>query len=208
MTRCPNCDTATIPVAYGYPSFEMFEDARSGTIALGGCVIGSDDPKRCCPSCKAAVWSHGVFSTGHGLRVRLGLRADRFEASLPDEGPLWVCDAEGTVVTIDRADVELVALVSAVELFDDGTRLARWLRHRGLSSTGEVVGPIDRIIVEADGSLRVSSGDESLTVHDGRHRLVIHLLRDIIRVRRLNTVSDLVAWLEDLGLEIGTTVRA
>jgi hypothetical protein len=57
MTRtahiCPKCGLGkVIPVAYGLPSLEMFELAKRGEIALGGCIVGGEDPRLECVACK------------------------------------------------------------------------------------------------------------------------------------------------------------
>ena len=52
---CLKCGQKTIPIMYGYPSPEMFEAAEAGKIALGGCVIGDDDPDWKCAECDH-VW--------------------------------------------------------------------------------------------------------------------------------------------------------
>jgi hypothetical protein len=54
---CPECRKSIVPVpiAYGYPSPEMFEDADAGRVRLGGCVITGDDPQWACPACEAPL---------------------------------------------------------------------------------------------------------------------------------------------------------
>ena len=47
-SRCKQCGAPMIPIVYGYPSGSMFRDAARGKIALGGCVIFGNDPKRIC----------------------------------------------------------------------------------------------------------------------------------------------------------------
>ena len=54
-TTCPKCCHNAIPIMYGYPSPEMFEAAEAGKIALGGCVIGDNDPDWKCAECDH-VW--------------------------------------------------------------------------------------------------------------------------------------------------------
>jgi rRNA maturation endonuclease Nob1 len=50
--RCPRCGSKHIvPIEYGYPSREMFEDARYGRIVLGGCLVTPDSPDHLCDSC-------------------------------------------------------------------------------------------------------------------------------------------------------------
>jgi hypothetical protein len=50
---CPRCGSVAplLPIAYGYPSLEMFEAARRGEIALGGCVVRGEDPTHRCTAC-------------------------------------------------------------------------------------------------------------------------------------------------------------
>lgn len=50
---CPRCGSVAtlLPIAYGYPSPEMFEAARRGEIVLGGCVIRGADPTHQCTAC-------------------------------------------------------------------------------------------------------------------------------------------------------------
>lgn len=49
---CPTCNGhKTIPIVYGFPSQELFEEAEQGKIHLGGCVIGADMPTYSCSTC-------------------------------------------------------------------------------------------------------------------------------------------------------------
>ena len=41
---CPECGQPGVPIAYGFPSPEMFDAADAGRIALGGCVVYDDMP--------------------------------------------------------------------------------------------------------------------------------------------------------------------
>lgn len=57
-TICPRCgSTRTLPIAYGYPSPEMWEEKRQGKIVFGGCRIEIDDngnnvmPNKACTNC-------------------------------------------------------------------------------------------------------------------------------------------------------------
>ena len=55
--RCPSCAELVVPlpIVYGYPSAELFEEAEACRIRLGGCVIGGDDPEYECPLCHEAI---------------------------------------------------------------------------------------------------------------------------------------------------------
>lgn len=58
--RCPKCKSENIiPIMYGYPSHEAFEEAEKGNLKLGGCEILLDDckmPDRYCKDCETE-WS-------------------------------------------------------------------------------------------------------------------------------------------------------
>lgn len=53
---CPKCKSENIvPIMYGYPSCEAFEDAEKGNLKLGGCEILIDGfamPDRFCKDCE------------------------------------------------------------------------------------------------------------------------------------------------------------
>ena len=74
---CPECRKSVVPVpiAYGYPSPELFEDADAGRVRLGGCVITGDDPQWACPACEAPLFA----DKDHERRYRRGNgREDEF----------------------------------------------------------------------------------------------------------------------------------
>jgi len=53
---CPKCGAATlVPVVFGFPGPDMFDDADAGRIVLGGCCIDESDPPnpRECTTCGA-----------------------------------------------------------------------------------------------------------------------------------------------------------
>jgi hypothetical protein len=54
---CPTCgSTDVVRIAYGFPSAEMFDAAREGSITLGGCVLPDGDgwvDRWHCRSCAA-----------------------------------------------------------------------------------------------------------------------------------------------------------
>ena len=56
--RCPSCHESIVPlpIVYGYPAAELFEEAEAGRVQLGGCVVTEDDPKWACPSCDAPLF--------------------------------------------------------------------------------------------------------------------------------------------------------
>ena len=53
---CPSCGAVEVlPIAYGMPGPEMIAAADRGEIALGGCVIGPENPTWRCTKCGPAV---------------------------------------------------------------------------------------------------------------------------------------------------------
>lgn len=48
--RCPECGERGIPIAYGFPLPELFEEGARGEVILGGCVTGLDDDTHGCPN--------------------------------------------------------------------------------------------------------------------------------------------------------------
>jgi hypothetical protein len=56
IPACPVCNKSdkVIPIAYGLPSLEMFEESELGKIFLGGCLITEDMPLH---HCKRDGWS-------------------------------------------------------------------------------------------------------------------------------------------------------
>lgn len=50
---CPSCGVVVtpIPIIYGMPTYEAFEEAKAGKFSLGGCVITGSDPEWACPRC-------------------------------------------------------------------------------------------------------------------------------------------------------------
>ena len=49
---CPKCGSRdVVPILYGYPMPEAMDAAENGLIALGGCCVGEDDPRKHCNAC-------------------------------------------------------------------------------------------------------------------------------------------------------------
>jgi len=52
---CPKCDSSNVAkILYGFPAWsdELEEKLGSGVIALGGCIVSSDNPVFKCNECK------------------------------------------------------------------------------------------------------------------------------------------------------------
>jgi len=52
VKRCPRCHSdEVIPIVYGEPSEEMFEESVAGRVALGGCGVFPESPDFTCQNC-------------------------------------------------------------------------------------------------------------------------------------------------------------
>lgn len=52
---CPQCGGAPVPIVYGLPGPELFEEAERGEVALGGCVVWPDRPLWRCTACGSDI---------------------------------------------------------------------------------------------------------------------------------------------------------
>lgn len=69
---CPKCKSNNIiPIMYGYPTHEAFEEAEKGNIKLGGCevFIGGGQPDRFCKDCEHE-WCVDDFLVEDILKIR------------------------------------------------------------------------------------------------------------------------------------------
>jgi hypothetical protein len=56
--RRPACRSANVlPIVYGYPDFELLQEAEAGRVALGGCCLTGADPSWRCMDCETPVFS-------------------------------------------------------------------------------------------------------------------------------------------------------
>jgi len=46
---CPECGAAGLPLLFGLPTLEAFEEAERGRLVLGGCVVPAERPRWQCP---------------------------------------------------------------------------------------------------------------------------------------------------------------
>jgi hypothetical protein len=51
---CPNCGAPLkiIPIIYGYPTPEAFEQERRGEVVIAGCMVSDADPPHACAACR------------------------------------------------------------------------------------------------------------------------------------------------------------
>jgi hypothetical protein len=62
-TTCPVCGGEEVRIVYGLPGPEVAEAAERGEVALGGCVIGDDDPNLQCRACGNERSARSVHGT-------------------------------------------------------------------------------------------------------------------------------------------------
>jgi hypothetical protein len=56
---CPHCGSQRcVPVAYGFPSTDLQEEAERGEVVLGGCIIWGGQPEWVCMAC-GLEWGRG-----------------------------------------------------------------------------------------------------------------------------------------------------
>ena len=51
---CPKCSSAkdVVPIEYGYPGVDLWEDEQSGKVRVGGCMTMDDSPEWYCKACR------------------------------------------------------------------------------------------------------------------------------------------------------------
>jgi len=58
--KCPKCGSRdNVPILYGLPIGEAFEQEKAGKIKLGGCLVSPENPNRYCRNC-GNEWKHGA----------------------------------------------------------------------------------------------------------------------------------------------------
>jgi len=52
IRMCPKCKSKkVVPIVYGLPSMELFEEANREEVALGGCTVMDGQPEWHCKAC-------------------------------------------------------------------------------------------------------------------------------------------------------------
>ena len=148
---CPLCGSERIrPRVYGYPGPELVEEAESGEVVLGGCMVTGADPELGCLDCGAGLWPDGRFQpvgAPHGSHQRhiLTRSADtvtttivayadiqrRFHIEITERGELvrdmYGIDAHRLILAVDPHDVTLLAGALIGAVFKDSGPFERWL---------------------------------------------------------------------------------
>jgi len=98
---CPTCGSVrVVRRAYGFPGAEMWEEARTGSIRLGGCVIGAMDTweeRWHCWACADQEWLAYHEAREH--------REGRTKHDCSDDGMLWDPDSDQNGVRLGLQDV-------------------------------------------------------------------------------------------------------
>ena len=70
---CPKCSSAkdVVPIEYGYPGVDLWEDEQSGRVRLGGCMIMDDSPEWYCKACRYE-WQTGHPQDGRVICLECG----------------------------------------------------------------------------------------------------------------------------------------
>lgn len=64
---CPSCtaEIRPVPIVYGYPGVDLWEEAKASKVRLGGCIVGPESPDYACPECDALLpWVNPDPRTG------------------------------------------------------------------------------------------------------------------------------------------------
>ena len=209
--RCPSCgEKAGAPVLYGLPTREAVEAAGRGDLVLGGCVLTDDDPPRCCTECRAALWPGGVFAVpgaAGDLSIVLagGRMGRRIEAAVSPERVVTIAWRGGkrreADMVVASGDADLLLVLLATEVLDDGAALMRWLQRRGLGFVGSLEGPVDRCVIADDGMTSFSGPSGDILVHSSVERLLLHFARSIYRSQGYRSIAELHGWLGTFGLD-------
>lgn len=98
---CPACRAPTlVPIVYGLPAGDLIEQVERGEVALGGSIVGGDDPELHCASCSTKSWRDSRYLIEDGT----GTETAQAVPLLHHEGPgievtLWAeARADGSVV--------------------------------------------------------------------------------------------------------------
>jgi hypothetical protein len=57
---CPTCGAVLIPIVYGLPGGDLFEQAERGEVELGGCLVVDTNPQFHCRGQVAHYWRRGA----------------------------------------------------------------------------------------------------------------------------------------------------
>jgi hypothetical protein len=197
-------------VRYGLPGEADAAAARRGELVLGGCVLTDDDPHRCCLECRAALWPGAVFAIpGAAGDLRIVLvsgRRRRLEASVGADGALTIgwrgTGIAETTVVVDADDTDLLSVILAGDLMNDGRRLMAWLERHGVGFVGAVDGYVDAATFTEDGFLSFSGPGGDLLVHGSLDRLLLQLVRHTFRYEGYRSIAEFHGWLSGIGLDI------
>lgn len=111
-------------------------------------------------------------------------------------------DPREAAMEVDSEDADILLVLLAVEVLDDGAALMRWLEDRGLGFVGSLEGPADRCVISRDGMASFGSVDGDVLVHSSVERLLLHLTKSMYRRQGYRSIAELHGWLSGFGLEV------
>jgi hypothetical protein len=56
MPTCPECGAEGMPIIYGMPGPELFDDEAAGQVVLGGCEVSEENPNWACKGPVQHCW--------------------------------------------------------------------------------------------------------------------------------------------------------
>lgn len=60
IRKCRRCGGRLVPIIWGYPGPDLFEESTRGTVALGGCVLPTPGEPHPVKACRACGWELSV----------------------------------------------------------------------------------------------------------------------------------------------------
>jgi hypothetical protein len=195
---------------YGYPDGGMMDAAERGEVALGGCMVGIDDPDRACPRCLVHLHRDRTYRLGdRGMGVALARSAGTLTEAVLADGSLTVSrtalyrgSPEGpgrTLVKVAGDDVGTAVLMLLVQRFGDVDDVAAWLDARSIPHDGEDHGPLIQVVFD-DEHLVLQQAAGSTRVHTTvADRVVLGALADLL-MGTFDDVAALASWFSDHDL--------
>jgi hypothetical protein len=178
MAVCPECGAEGVPIIYGMPGFDLFEDKQAGRVVLAGCVVCERDPNW---ACRGPV-QHRWVEDKADERVHLVVELDWvplgpvFMTSGELDFPRAVPDEPGIYrFTLSCGDNQSVYIGEAVRLF---RRFAQYREPGPTQRTNQCINRLMKEVLEASGSVfvdiatEVQVGDEEADLSYRPYRLL------------------------------------
>ena len=155
MAVCPECGSEGVPIIYGMPVPELFEDEQAGRVVLAGCVVGARDPNW---ACRGPIQHRWIEDNGNE-RVHLVVELDWvplgpvFLSSGELDFPKAVPDEPGIYrFTLRSGDKQSVYIAEAIRLV---RRFAQYRKPGPTQRTNQHINRLMKVALEAGGSVFV-----------------------------------------------------